>query len=102
MGDRQTERQTETETHTQYSRLDLATFPLHPQAHMAPADRERRARVPKEERQFWSDKNDFCRCVEVEVSVLLALSLSFSLSLPSLPLSLPPSLSRRACAGAWR
>ena len=36
-----------------------------PQTHLAPADRERRARVPKDERQFWSDKNDFCRCLEV-------------------------------------
>ena len=21
--------------------------------------------MPKDERQFWSDKNDFCRCLEV-------------------------------------
>lgn len=47
-----------------HSGLDYATFVV-PQAHLAPADRERRARVPKEERQFWSDKNDFCRCLEV-------------------------------------
>uniref|UniRef100_A0A7S4KVJ9 Uncharacterized protein n=1 Tax=Guillardia theta TaxID=55529 RepID=A0A7S4KVJ9_GUITH len=43
---------------------DYATF-LVPQACLAPADRERRNKIPKEERQYWSDKNDFCRCLEV-------------------------------------
>ena len=40
--------------------LDYATFHV-PHALLAPADRERRQRVPKEDRQYWSDKNDFCR-----------------------------------------
>ena len=46
--------------------VDYATF-LVPHALLAEADRERRARVPKEQRQYWSDKNDFCRCLEVIV-----------------------------------
>jgi ribosomal protein L20 len=43
-----------------YAGIDYATL-LVPQQHVGQADRERRARVPKEERQYWSDKNDFCR-----------------------------------------
>ncbi len=35
-----------------HSGLDYATF-LVPHALLAPADRERRARVPKEDRQYW-------------------------------------------------
>ena len=43
-----------------YTGIDYATL-LVPQQQIGQADRERRARVPKEERQYWSDKNDFCR-----------------------------------------
>ena len=32
---------------------------------MAAAATERQAKVPKEERRYWGDKSDFCRCLEV-------------------------------------
>ncbi len=32
---------------------------------MAAAATERQAKIPKEERRYWGDKSDFCRCLEV-------------------------------------
>lgn len=35
---------------------------------MAAAATERQTRIPKEERRYWGDKSDFCRCLEVVLS----------------------------------
>jgi hypothetical protein len=35
---------------------------------VAAAATERQAKVPKEERRYWGDKSDFCRCLEVVLS----------------------------------
>lgn len=42
---------------------DFATFDV-PQALVAQAATERQAKIPKEDRRFWGDKSDFCRCLE--------------------------------------
>lgn len=47
-----------------HSGLDYATFMV-PHGVVANADGERRCRLAKEKRLYWSDKNDFCRCLEV-------------------------------------
>jgi len=35
------------------------------QSIVAAAATERQAKIPKEERRYWGDKSDFCRCLEV-------------------------------------
>mmetsp|Transcript_45575 Transcript_45575/g.73462 ORF Transcript_45575/g.73462 Transcript_45575/m.73462 type:complete len:419 (+) Transcript_45575:134-1390(+) len=42
---------------------DFATFNV-PQGLVAAASAEKHAKTPKEERRFWGDKTDFCRCLE--------------------------------------
>ena len=46
---------------------DFATFNI-PQSIVAAAATERQTKVPKEERRYWGDKSDFCRCLEVVFS----------------------------------
>ena len=43
---------------------DFATFNI-PQSIVAAAATERQTKVPKEDRRYWGDKSDFCRCLEV-------------------------------------
>jgi len=56
---------THTATHSQLmaSGPDFATFNV-PQGLVAAASAEKHAKTPKEERRFWGDKTDFCRCLE--------------------------------------
>ena len=42
---------------------DFATFSI-PQSIVSAAAMERQAKIPKEERRYWGDKSDFCRCLE--------------------------------------
>ena len=42
---------------------DFATFNI-PQSIVSAAAMERQAKIPKEERRYWGDKSDFCRCLE--------------------------------------
>ena len=42
---------------------DFATFNV-PQALASAAATERNQKIPKEDRRFWGDKSDFCRCLE--------------------------------------
>ena len=42
---------------------DYATFNI-PQSVVLAAASERQAKIPKEERRYWGDKADFCRCLE--------------------------------------
>jgi hypothetical protein len=42
---------------------DFATFGI-PNSIVAAAASERQAKIPKEERRYWGDKSDFCRCLE--------------------------------------
>lgn len=42
---------------------DFCTFNI-PQSIVAAAATERQAKIPKEERRYWGDKTDFCRCLE--------------------------------------
>jgi hypothetical protein len=42
---------------------DFATFGI-PNSIVAAAATERQAKIPKEERRYWGDKSDFCRCLE--------------------------------------
>jgi hypothetical protein len=42
---------------------DFATFSIPPSIVTA-AQAERQAKIPKEERRYWGDKSDFCRCLE--------------------------------------
>eukprot|EP00802_Teleaulax_amphioxeia_P004216 Tamp_04220.p1 GENE.Tamp_04220~~Tamp_04220.p1 ORF type:complete len:318 (+),score=102.20 Tamp_04220:87-956(+) len=46
---------------------DFASFNI-PQSIVAAAATERQAKIPKEERRYWGDKSDFCRCLEVVLS----------------------------------
>ena len=43
---------------------DFVTFSIH-NSIIAAAATERQAKIPKEERRYWGDKSDFCRCLEV-------------------------------------
>lgn len=45
------------------SGADFATFSI-PNSIVAAAATERQAKIPKEERRYWGDKSDFCRCLE--------------------------------------
>mmetsp|Transcript_22634 Transcript_22634/g.50992 ORF Transcript_22634/g.50992 Transcript_22634/m.50992 type:complete len:284 (-) Transcript_22634:233-1084(-) len=42
---------------------DFATFNV-PRAIVEAAATERQAKIPKEERRYWGDRSDFCRCLE--------------------------------------
>mmetsp|Transcript_62945 Transcript_62945/g.101799 ORF Transcript_62945/g.101799 Transcript_62945/m.101799 type:complete len:301 (+) Transcript_62945:157-1059(+) len=46
---------------------DFATFNI-PNSIVAAAATERQNKIPKEERQYWGDKSDFCRCLETVLS----------------------------------
>eukprot|EP00960_Hanusia_phi_P067194 766569-Hanusia_phi.AAC.4 len=46
---------------------DYVTFSV-PAALAEASEVERKAKVPKEERRYWGDKTDFCRCLEVVIN----------------------------------
>mmetsp|Transcript_7280 Transcript_7280/g.25052 ORF Transcript_7280/g.25052 Transcript_7280/m.25052 type:complete len:316 (-) Transcript_7280:981-1928(-) len=48
---------------------DFATFNV-PRAIVEAAATERQAKIPKEERRYWGDKSDFCRCLETVLNEL--------------------------------